>query len=454
MSKDKLAQVFHFDLYGKREDKYNFLNDNDLKDIEWNELEVEEPNYFFVKKDFSNSKEYEEGFKIDILFKTFASGLTTERDSLTIHFDDKTLNQILEDLKSLEPNDIREKYNEKPDGRDWKIKTAKEDVLKNSGKKCIINYRPFDLRKSYYTGKSKGFMAYPRNEVMQHVLDKDNIVFISKRGFDNLESAVCFATKYISDRRGWSSPGMQGAENIFPLYLYPESNTQLSIGESQNRVPNLNLEIVQKIADGLSLKFVSEKNDFSLSEVEDQQLKNASTPLSVSQTTFAPIDLLDYIYAVLHSPNYREKYKEFLKIDFPRVPYPANNTIFWQLVKIGTEIRQIHLLESPEVENYITQYPVDGDNKVDKPKYIPILKNQETKNLQGDVYINDTQYFANVPLKAWSFYIGGYQPAQKWLKDRKGRELSLEDILHYQKIIVALNRTSGLMAEIDRVLEV
>ena len=168
--------------------------------------------------------------------------------------------------------------------------------------------------------------------------------------------------------------------------------------------------------------------------------------------TFAPIDVLDYIYAVLHSPTYREKYKEFLKIDFPRVPYPKQSPLtpeggikevqqkFWALVKLGGEIRQIHLLESDVVEEYITQYPEDGNNMVVKIKY-------EDER----VYINETQYFDNVPLIAWSFYIGGYQPAQKWLKDRKDRVLSFEDILHYQKIIVALTETARLMGEIDLV---
>ena len=159
-----------------------------------------------------------------------------------------------------------------------------------------------------------------------------------------------------------------------------------------------------------------------------------------AEKTFAPIDILDYIYAVLHSPTYREKYKEFLKIDFPRVPYPKDKETFWQLVKLGGEIRQIHLLESPKVNEFISTYPVDGDNTVIKPIY---------KDFK--VYINKTQYFDNVPEVAWNFYIGGYQPAQKWLKDRKGRQLSFEDILHYQKIIVALSETDRLMNEIDDV---
>jgi very-short-patch-repair endonuclease len=174
---------------------------------------------------------------------------------------------------------------------------------------------------------------------------------------------------------------------------------------------------------------------------------------------FAPIDILDYIYAVLHSPTYREKYKEFLKIDFPRVPYPKDVATFWQLVKLGGEIRQIHLLESPVVDQYITRYPKDGDNVVRKPRFVIANDSEAISNTQtasflavtGRVYINETQYFDNVPQVAWEFYIGGYQPAQKWLKDRKERALEYEDISHYQKIIVALTETSRLMKEIDKI---
>jgi predicted helicase len=165
-----------------------------------------------------------------------------------------------------------------------------------------------------------------------------------------------------------------------------------------------------------------------------------------SDDEFGEVDILDYIYAVLHSPTYREKYKEFLKIDFPRVPYPKNKETFWKLVKLGGEIREIHLLKSPIVEKYITQYPIDGNNEVIKPLFISTSLND-----RGKVYINETQYFDNVPEVAWNLYIGGYQPAQKWLKDRKERKLEFEDILHYQKIIVALTETDRLMKEIEKI---
>lgn len=167
-----------------------------------------------------------------------------------------------------------------------------------------------------------------------------------------------------------------------------------------------------------------------------------------------------YLQQQLHSPAYREKYKEFLKIDFPRVPFPKDAAIFWQLVKLGGELRQIHLLESPVVEKYITQYPVDGNNIVDKIRFVPYIYANEIPDENGEfhypdylgtVYINDTQYFKDVPTSAWEFYIGGYQPAQKWLKDRRGRELGFEDILHYQKIIVALSETDRIMRAVDEV---
>ena len=232
---------------------------------------------------------------------------------------------------------------------------------------------------------------------------------------------------------------LQGHNDLFPLYLYPDSNFD-GVFKEKGRTPNLNKEIVEQIAKILKLEFVPEKDISSITTSENP-------------STFAPIDILDYIYAVLHSPTYREKYKEFLKIDFPRVPYPKDKQTFWQLVKLGGEIRQIHLLESPKVEEFMTSYPKDGDNQITRKitKKSPGFELVDRENGLGRVWINDQQYFDKVPLVAWEFYIGGYQPAQKWLKDRKNRQLSFEDILHYQKIIVALFETDRLMKEIDKI---
>ena len=196
--------------------------------------------------------------------------------------------------------------------------------------------------------------------------------------------------------------------------------TQLNIDSITERQANLKPFIIKEIENNINYKFTSEKES--------------------TKNTFTPIDILDYIYAILHNPTYRSKYKEFLKIDFPRVPYPKDAETFWKLVKLGGELREVHLLESEVVDKFITKYPVDGNNEVVKLKY-------EDKK----VFINEKQYFSGVPSVAWEFYIGGYQPAQKWLKDRKGRQLSFEDIQHYQKIIVALKETDRLMKEIDKI---
>ena len=156
--------------------------------------------------------------------------------------------------------------------------------------------------------------------------------------------------------------------------------------------------------------------------------------------TFAPIDLLEYVYAVLHSPSYRERYREFLKVDFPRVPYPGSVGSFWRLVAYGGALRALHLMESPALENFITGYPVGGGNEVGNVRFE-----------EGRVWINEAQYFSGVPARTWEFYIGGYQPAQRWLKDRQGQVLGYDDILHYQRIIVALAETERIMEEIDTV---
>ncbi len=243
---------------------------------------------------------------------------------------------------------------------------------------------------------------------------------------------------------------------VFPLYFYSIEDHLQILKPRANRTPNLNMDIVKQMAQKLELTFIPEKEpEGKVCYINNPEVRDDY------KTTFAPIDFLDYIYAVLHSPSYRKKYKEFLKIDFPRVPYPKNTETFWQLVELGKQIREIHLLEETAIEKStdampgISTYPVDGDNRVGKISFTPALEGQ---GKVGKVYINfekaspslaALQYFDNVPETAWNFYIGGYQPAQKWLKDRKGRTLTFEDILHYRKIIVALTETDRLMKEID-----
>lgn len=422
-----LAKVFHHDLYGKREDKYDFLDENNMYSIEWRELQPTEPNYFFVYKDLGLLDEYKKGFQVNELFPVNSVGIVTARDNFTIHSTKEEVIETIDEFLSLDDEDARERFKLGKDVRDWQVNFAKKDLRENypnKGKFVEVSYRPFDTRWSFYTGNSKGFYCYPRNEVMQHFLKRGNVGLTLCKQFKSGDSYqhILISNKIIES--SFVSNKTSEITSSFPLYLYPDTSTDGMFAESE-RVPNLNMEIVQKIAQQLGLQFEAEKPEYNM-VAEDGG--------------FAPIDILDYIYAVLHSPTYREKYKEFLKIDFPRVPYPKDQDTFWKLVLLGREIREIHLLESPKVEEYITQFPINGENVVEKPIY---------KN--GNVYINSSQYFANVPEIAWNFYIGGYQPAQKWLKDRKDRVLEIDDILHYQKIIVALTETDRLMKEIDKI---
>ena len=425
----KLAEVKHYDLYGKREIKYDFLNENRLNSINWYKLANKEPYFFFVPKNFELENKYVKGFKIEMLFKLNSAGIETQKDKIAIHFNLKTFKAVYQDFLNLTEKDIQLKYPAAKNTRDWKIITSKND-LRNNGENCIkkIIYRPFDERFSYLSGKTKGFVAYPRHNITRHML-QENISLLTCKRQTSFAFQHVFLVNKPSER---CTVSLQTGEvgYIFPLYLYPDKKENTIISE-QKRTPNFNMEIVKEIADKLGLTFTDEKEE--------------------KENTFAPIDILDYIYAILHSPNYREKYKEFLKIDFPRVPYPKNKDIFWKLVKLGGEIRQIHLLESPKVENYITKYPIDGDHIITTKIAKKDWKITDENKKLGRIWINETQYFDNIPLIAWEFYIGGYQPAQKWLKDRKTRKLTFEDILHYQKIIVALTETHRIMQEINKI---
>jgi predicted helicase len=422
--KEELGKVLHYDLLGKREDKYSFLSSNHNETITFFELPNVANNYFFTKKNFEEQGSYEKGFLVSEIFPLNNVGIVTARDGFTIHNSKQEVEDTINEFLSLSDEEARIRFNLGRDVRDWQVNFAKSDLKNNyptKGKFTKISYRPFDDKWTFYTGKSKGFHCYPRTEVMQHLTNLNYGLTLSKQfktGEKYLHSFISnkiIESSYVSNRTSEIT-------SVFPLYLNNKTKEdQQSVFKNLARVPNLNIELVNEIATGLGLTYTS--------EVEEKT------------NTFAPIDLLDYIYAVLYSPIYREKYREFLKIDFPRVPYPKNADKFWQLVAKGGELRQIHLLESSAVEKFITSFPVSGSNEVPKaPEY-----NNER------VYINKEQYFENVPGVAWNFFIGGYQPAQKWLKDRKGRVLTKEDINHYQKIIVALTETDRIMKEIDKI---
>lgn len=192
------------------------------------------------------------------------------------------------------------------------------------------------------------------------------------------------------------------------------------------RRPNLSPEFIQDFSKKLEMKFISEgKGD--------------------RHNTFSPEDIFSYMYAVLHSPTYRSRYAEFLKIDFPRLPLTSNPKLFRSLAQLGDRLVALHLMKETAIE--ITSYPIEGKNIIEQFRYT-----EPNQNAQGRVYINKTQYFENVPFEVWNFYIGGYQVCQKWLKDRKAKELTYDDLIHYQNIVAAIFEAITLMEHIDQVI--
>ncbi len=444
----ELARVFHHDLYGERQSKYEFLWGHDFKQVDFAELKPQVPHYFFVPKNYELQGEYDKGLSANELFPINSVGIVTARDGFTIHHTPQELKSAIAGFRAMDDETAREKYSLGLDARDWKVNFARKDMeqnifANNNDKPVPISYRPFDIRYTYYTGNSKGFHCMPRGKVMRHFIEGDNVGLNWIRPMASNYDFSIFISKHITDQcsAGNKSAGA-GISYLAPLYIYPATTQQnpdkqqspekqLTLDKQQSpekqptRKPNLNPGIIKTIAKKLSLRFTPEKTD--------------------DDNTFAPIDLLDYIYAILHNPAYREKYREFLKTDFPRVPYPTDQKQFRALAQLGTELRALHLMESPTLDTLITTYPETGDNTVTK---LHFEITDPAKRL-GKVHINPTQHFTDVPEVAWNFHIGGYQPAQKWLKDRKGRTLDHQDIIHYQKIIVALTETATIMETIS-----
>ncbi len=423
-----LARVYHYELFGKRFEKYAFLAKTSFSDIPWYELTPQAPQYFFVPKDFSVQEEYEKGFKVDDLMKVRNSGVKTDRDLLFYDCDKDCLIERISSLlsgKQLEKNFI-ELYNV-VDSSSYKITDKIKCCKFDNSKIQKAEYRVLDFYYIYYDEKLVSRAAF---NVMQH-LRKANVALVVPRQCSS-DWKYVFCTNTIGDHNLIASAGKLGAGDLFPLYLYPTDGEE-QLGET--RKPNLDETIWRKI-------------DACL---------DSSTPFpSASSGNYAqndnshittPEQIFDYIYGVLHTPSYREKYKEFLKIDFPRIPYPENKAEFERIVSMGNKLRKLHLME--EIPPQATSFDIEGDNVVSDIRFEKEIPDQARNDNYGRVYINKTQYFANVPELAWNFYIGGYQPAQKWLKDRKNRTLTYDDISHYRKIIAILIETHKLMLKLE-----
>ena len=406
-NKTKLQSILRrLDFWGLRELKYDSLWTTKLQDNLWEKIDYEGPSYRFSVTENKNKDSYGQGFELTELFPNKNVGMVTGNDSIVYQESRAKAEKIVADLLGLEKHSFLSTYGIMSEPKSWKFDSAKLDLKNENGTLVKIGYRPFDHRFTYYTGRSGGFFARPIGQIMQNFIRGKNLGLNFVRPMSsNYEFSVFTSDHQIDQCFAGNKSAGAGITNVAPLYLYPDEQSL-----DQTRRVNFDPKICKVIEDAAVDKAHGKPDE---------------------------VAIFDYIYGVLHCPAYRETYKEFLKIDFPRVPYPPSSQIFWDVSTKGTLLRKLHLMEDAAIGLAPYKFDGVGDSIVTKISYE-----------NGVVRINATQGFEGVPQIAWSFFIGGYQPAQKWLKDRKGRALSFEDIRHYQKIIKILSETDRIMKTI------
>lgn len=410
----EMAKVFYYDLWGKREAKYKFLEEVKFREVEWMELKPIQPNYFFAPKDFDLATEYNQGWSVSDIFPINSSGITTHRDNFVIDFDKDVLLERIKDFlnQNTTSNDVKNKYNLK-ESNDFNIQKIRQFFL-NLDIDYIqslihpILYRPFDRRYIFF---SELLCERLRKEIMDNLI-LNNLALILPRQQKEIGFKHCFVTDIVGEGNNISIHSRERSYH-FLLYIYPNTNNK-QINLFSEREPNLSPEFLTAIKEKLGYIPTPEK-------------------------------IFYYAYAIFHSPTYRQRYAEFLKIDFPRLPLTKNDQLFNDLANQGEQLVNLHLLKSEKLKNLITTYKGEGNHQVTQVTYNDQLQR---------VYINPQNYFTDIPKHIWEFKIGGYQVLEKWLKDRKNanRALSPEDIIHYQKIVVALQQTLNIMTEIDQLI--
>lgn len=420
MKKDnkKPGKIRYFDLYGLREEKYKFLENHDVKNTEWQDLGPKEPNYFFVPKDMRGEEIYEKFISLEDIFEKYNAGIATGKDEVLVDFDKQSLVRKLSVRDKNVFEIAMQGYGVEKDLIDkWYQELKDKDVEKQIK---IYNYRPFDSRFIIYNTK---VVQRARDIIMQHLL-QDNLALIGMRQYIySTPYSHVFVSKNIVDRRIFISN--RGAAHVFPLYLYGPSKKFVFRGQKHLDILGVQKELDEQVQD---------KKPNIKKEI-------ISKLLDVYKKHISPEEIFYYIYAILYSNVYRKKYNEFLKIDFPKIPFTKNTELFNKIVDVGKELVDLHLLKSEKLEDIGAKFLITGDNRVKERKY-----NQEEKRL----YINDIQYFDGIEPEVWNYFIGGYQVLDKWLKDRKDKILSPEDINHLLRVITALKLTIELQKEIDK----
>ncbi len=404
-------KVFYYALWGSRQAKYELLNNSDFNSVAWSELRPSPPNYYFTPKTFELSEEYSSAWSVADIFPVKSTGIKTHRDEFVIDADRQALKERIGEFADLTISDpqIKERYKLK-DSASWLVEPARKAVARLNIESLIekVLHRPFDVRYIFFSSSCADRL---RVEVMRHLL-KPNLALLTMRGIRE----EIFQHFLVSDMPV-NKDALSGKDNcyIFPLYLYPDTENEQG-NLFPERTPNLSPDFLSAIREKLS-----------------------ATP--------TPEEIFYYAYAVFHSPTYRRRYAEFLKIDFPRLPLTSNSRLFQALSQKGQELVELHLMKSKRLNKMIAKYPVSGENAVTSVTYEPALQR---------VYIHAQQYFEGIPPEVWAFQVGGYQVLDKWLKDRKkaGGCLSFDDILHYQRVAVALKETVQIMAEIDLLIPI
>lgn len=406
------------DLWGNRGGKYAYLNDHDVSNTSWNALLPKPPLRLFLQQDETLRDEYQEGWPLPRIFPINSVGIVTARDKLAIQWTAENMEMIAAEFASHDAEEARQVYNLGKDSRDWKIELAQEDVRKGNGHVRPILYRPFDKRFTFYTGNSRGFICMPRQKVMRHMMAGDNLALICCRQQSQVgvEWGLCGVTRFIIEGCAISNKTRE-INYLFPLYVYLSEYLT-------RRDPNLHSKFRTSFAAAVGLIF------------------SADGPGDLT-STFGPEDVFHYLYAVLHSPEYRQRYADLLRFDFPRMPLPGSRDLFTNLAQLGARLVSLHLMEAESTAAW-PSFPVAGINLVVKNCHTP-----PNTTHSGRVGISGDQYFDGVAPETYDFRIGSYEPAQKWLKDRKGRTLSPDDIEHYCRIISVLAETPRRMIEID-----
>lgn len=418
------ATVDHFELWGLRVGKYKWLDDHGGRTTAWARLVPVSPYRFFIPRNQGTFAEYQNFFPLEKVVRDRTVGMITARDALTIQFTRNEIVQAVRRFSTLSVEEARAEFELGKDARDWSVERAQEDLRNHKlSEKCLrkVLYRPFDVRHTFYTGTSRGFIGQPQKRIMAHLDGKKNWALCISRFNRQKSLGYFFTTRTLTDFHLLDT--VADSMTVFPLYLSAKASNQHELSLGGEDLPNLTCEFVDKLCARLRVS------------------KSSASGLPVGLT---PEEIFHYAYAVFHSPRYRGRYAESLKIDFPRLPLTGHLDLFHALARLGGELTALHLLESPRLDRLIAEFIGARNPEVEK-----VTWSRDT------VWVDKAQTigFRGVCESVWNFHIGGYQVCEKWLKDRKGRTLSKDDILHYHRIVVAISETIRLMAEIDRVVD-